>query len=103
MTIRGATDLQDAATRAEDVDESYRVISVDTVRAPAGCSGADWLSYRIAQGKNEITGYRRGSLTSVSAEVATIVAGLNSRREWRKPEGKAKRRAARTPLAEEPK
>lgn len=95
--------MQDAATRAEDVDESYRVISVDTVRAPAGCSGADWLSYRIAQGKNEITGYRRGSLTSVSAEVATIVAGLNSRREWRKPEGKAKRRAARTPLAEAPK
>ena len=87
--------VQDAATNAEAAKQRYRVISIDAVRAPEGCTGADWLSYRIAQGINEITGYRRGSLESVSADVDTIVAALNSRREWRKPESKVYRRGAR--------
>lgn len=68
----------------ESADESYRVVSIDAVRAPEGCTGGDWLVYRIAQGTNDITGYRRGSLKSVSAEVASIVTALNARRNWGK-------------------
>jgi hypothetical protein len=36
--------------------------------------------YEIAQGTNLITGYRRGDLPSVTAEVEKIVVGLNERR-----------------------
>jgi hypothetical protein len=78
------------------VDESYRLLSVESVRAPEGCAGRDWFVYRIAQGANEITGYRRGERAAVSAEVETIVAGLNGRRSWAKskPTSRAQRRAA---------
>jgi hypothetical protein len=65
-------------------DDRYRVISIDAVRAPEGCSGSDWHSYRIAQGDNGITGYRRGDLARVTADVETIVTALNGRRRWAK-------------------
>jgi hypothetical protein len=83
-------------TAADAPDESYRLVSVETVRAPEGCSGKDWFVYRIAQGANEITGYRRGERAAVNSEVETIVAGLNGRRSWAKskPSSKAQRRAA---------
>jgi hypothetical protein len=77
-------------------DESYRLVSVEAVSAPEGCAGRDWFVYRIAQGANEITGYRRGERAAVNAEVETIVAGLNGRRSWAKskPSSRAQRRAA---------
>jgi hypothetical protein len=77
-------------------DESYRLLSIESVHAPEGCAGRDWFVYRIAQGANEITGYRRGERAAVSAEVETIVAGLNGRRSWAKskPTSRAQRRAA---------
>jgi len=65
-------------------DETYRLISIDAVRAPEGCAGSDWHIYRIAQGRNAITGYRRGDLVRVTAEVETIVTALNGRRQWTK-------------------
>ena len=89
-----APGAQAVATSREPADERYRVISIGAVRAPEGCAGADWLSYRITQGSNEITGYRRGTLESVRAVVDTIVAALNSRRDWGKSEPKSHRRVA---------
>jgi hypothetical protein len=76
--------------------ESYRLISIDAVHAPDGCMGSDWHIYRITQGDNGITGYRRGDLARVTAEVETIVIGLNGRREWTKTKAPSKhqRRAA---------
>jgi hypothetical protein len=75
----------DSRPAGEGGDEDrYRVISIDAVRAPEGCSGSDWHSYRIAQGENGITGYRRGDLARVTADVETIVTALNSRRHWAK-------------------
>jgi hypothetical protein len=80
---------------ANDVDrERYLLVSVEAANAPEGCSGADWFIYRIAQGTNAITGYRRGHRTAVSTEVEKIVAGLNDRRAWSRPSSKAQRRAA---------
>jgi hypothetical protein len=65
-------------------DEVYRILSIVAVRAPEGCLGNDWHVYRIARGENGITGYRRGNLAGVTAEVETIVTGLNGRRQWTK-------------------
>jgi hypothetical protein len=82
---------------AADADsERFRLISIGSARAPSGCSGQDWLVYRIAQGTNIITGYRRGELKTASAEVETIVTSLNERRvsAKQKPGRKAGRGAA---------
>lgn len=60
--------------------ERYRLVSIEAARTPDGCAGRDWFVYRILQGVNAITGYRQGSRAQVSAEVETILAGLNGRR-----------------------
>src|SRR5262245_55124218 len=60
--------------------EAFRLVSITSVRAPSGCEGRDWLLYRIAQGPNVITGYRRGDLKTANAEVEKIVTSLNERR-----------------------
>jgi hypothetical protein len=77
-------------------DECYRIVSIDAVRAPEGCSGGNWHIYRIAQGDNGITGYRRGDTAGVRGEVELIVAALNDRRQWTKSKEllKSQRRAA---------
>ena len=74
--------------------ETYSVVSIEPVPAPEGCAGADWFVYRIGDGVNGITGYRCGTRAAVSAEVETIVAGLNDRRSRVKPASRAQRRAA---------
>lgn len=75
----------DSGRLHESADEQrYRLISIDAVCAPKGCIGSDWHSYRIAQGDNGITGYRRGDLARVKADVETIMSALNGRRYWAK-------------------
>jgi hypothetical protein len=61
-------------------EESYRLVALEHAHAPEGHTGRDWLIYRIAQGNNVITGYRRGDLRAATADVERIVAGLNERR-----------------------
>ena len=88
---------QDVAPSADESDEErYRVISIESAPAPEGCAGRDWFVYRITQGGNAITGYRRGTRETVSADVDTIVTSLNGRRQWSKskPLAKARGRAA---------
>jgi hypothetical protein len=65
-------------------DEPYRVVSVESVATPDGCAGRDWFVYRITQGTNGITGYRRGNRESVRGDAETIVVALNERREGKK-------------------
>ena len=69
---------EDAA--AEFAAQGFRVVSIAVTKAPTGCVGSDWLIYRIEQGINVITGYRRGDPKTVRAEVDKIVEGLNERR-----------------------
>ena len=88
-----ATPVEDANAANAD-RERYRLISVEGAPAPEGCAGADWFVYRIAQGANEITGYRSGTRENVLAQVDIIVAGLNDRRSRIKPSSKAQRRSA---------
>jgi hypothetical protein len=67
------------ASSGDVIVESYRLLSIDPTAAPSGDANDDWLMYRIAQGKSVVTGYRRGSRSSVSAEVERIVIALNER------------------------
>jgi hypothetical protein len=85
-----------AASDETSDDERYRLVSIEAVRAPEGCTGGDWHIYRIVQGDNGITGYRCGDLARVRTEVETIVTELNGRRQWTKSKApsKSKRRAA---------
>ena len=93
-----AIDANDGVSGRDDTpdEERYRLVSIDVARAPEDCVGEDWLVYRIAQGKNGITGYRQGSLEHVTAEVQSIVIALNGRRLWTKAQSpsKSQRRAA---------
>lgn len=83
--------------RARDgMVEGYRLVSIDPAAAPAGEASDDWLVYRIVQGKNMITGYRRGTRHSVQAEVERIVIALNDRLLVR---GQPYRSAGRPPKA----
>ena len=92
----------EAALPLKNADDAcYRLVSIDAVRAPEGCTGGDWHLYRIARGDDGITGYRRGDLRSVTAGVETIVEGLNGRRQWAKGKvpPKTQRRVAAAMMA----
>jgi len=93
-----AIDANDGAPVGEEsLDaERYRLVSIDIAHAPDDCAGENWMVYRIAQGKNGITGYRQGSLEHVRTEVQSIVTALNGRRLWTKTQSTSKshRRAA---------
>lgn len=80
-----------AAAAADEDDERFRLISVTSTSTPSGCTGRDWFVYRIAQGQNEITGYRQGDLKTVRAEVEQVVVSLNERRVTKKERSGAKR------------
>lgn len=62
----------------------FELVSIDETKPPRGSEGSDWFCYRIAQGKNMITGYRRGSLRTVKRDVKTIIVGLNERRSGKR-------------------
>jgi hypothetical protein len=92
-----AADTHGGAAGDDSADaERYRLLSIDSAHAPEGCTGENWFIYRIVQGRNGITGFRRGSLECVSADVQSIVTALNGRRQWTKSKAtsKSQRRAA---------
>ena len=60
--------------------EKYEVVSVKPADAPRGTVGTDWHCYVIEQGKNNIRGYRQGSIDTVTRAVDEIVVRLNERR-----------------------
>jgi hypothetical protein len=85
------------ANSTDESDESFRLVSIVATRTPSGCAGKDWLEYRITQGHNLITGYRRGDLGSATAAIEQIVIGLNERRVWAK--SRTRPRPGRPPAA----
>ena len=58
---------------------AYRLVDIEPTRPPDGASG-EWFTYRIAQGRNMIRGYKSGNRFSVTADVEQIVDVLNERR-----------------------
>ena len=89
---------------AADEGEAFRLVAIKHAPTPEGCVGRDWLVYKIAQGSNVITGYRRGDLPAATADVERIVIGLNERRVASKgrPGPKPKPPAATSPQAAPP-
>lgn len=75
---RGVARVYAPADRPDPGD--FVFLSIVKVDAPAGCTGVNWLHYRIGQGPNVIDGYRRGTFDSVSEHVDTVVSALNERR-----------------------
>jgi hypothetical protein len=69
----------DASASRDVAVVPYLLVSIDASPGPSGDAGTDWLVYRISQGPNMVTGYRRGSRQSVVAEVERIVTALNER------------------------
>ena len=92
------TDASAAGAPSDDSadGERYRLLSIHAVRTPKECTGSDRHVYRIAQGHNGITGYRRGDLACVRVEIESIVTALDVRRRWAKytPSAKSQRLAA---------
>jgi hypothetical protein len=85
-------------------EEAYKLVAIEPVRTPEGCTGRDWHVYRISQGENLITGYRQGDLRAATSEVERIVVGLNERRVASKgrPGPKPKAAAGAAPPAAAP-
>ena len=62
------------------IEEKYGIVSVEPVKPPRGMAGTDWHCYVIEQGKNNIRGFRQGSIDTVTRAVEEIVDRLNERR-----------------------
>ncbi len=77
-SLNASLPIEAAAEVAKSDD--YRLVSIRHATAPSGASGKDWHVYSIAQGTNLITGYRQGTIASVTEDVERIVSGLNERR-----------------------
>jgi len=60
--------------------EAYAIVSIEPSEAPENTEGSDWHCYVIAQGPNEIRGFRQGKRKAVTLDVEEIVARLNERR-----------------------
>ncbi len=91
-----------SATSGAPEPEAFRLVDIRPGRPPEGCVGRDWLVYQIAQGRNLITGYRRGDLLAATADVERIIVGLNERRVTSKNRpGPKPKPAARTPAPAE--
>jgi len=62
----------------------YEIVSIKRAEPPPDGKGANWYRYVIAfEGSNSITGYRQGSLKSVTSGVVQMIAQLNER-HWNK-------------------
>jgi hypothetical protein len=64
--------------------DPYELVSIRSVPAPAGATGAGWHRYEINQGQNKIVGYRDGGIGEVTIAVEAIVLQLNERRRHRR-------------------
>ena len=78
MTTSSPTAPAANAPRAESSSD-FVLVSIDRSAGPEGSEG-NWVHYKIAQGPNVVSGYRRGTIAIVKAHVEAIVCALNDRR-----------------------
>jgi hypothetical protein len=62
----------------------YETATIEPAEPPEGGIGKNWFRYTITQGRNTITGYRRGTMRTVKRDVNAIVVELNERRSGRR-------------------
>jgi len=73
-----------ARKRPNAMGQHYEIVSIRRTEPPPDGKGSNWCRYVIAfEGSNSITGYRQGSLKSVTSGLIEMVAVLNER-HWNK-------------------
>ena len=73
-----------AKTDESGVGDPFELSGVDPIEPPVDGDTGKWCKYTIIQGKNVITGYKKGSRTAVTKAAKVIVADLNERRFGRR-------------------
>ena len=63
-----------------EVDTQKFVIeTIEKSEPPKGISGTNWFRYIVGQGGHKITGFKTGTLKSVTEHVEIFIDGLNER------------------------
>lgn len=57
----------------------FEIESIEKCEAPTGMAGKNWYQYVVGQQGSQITGYKSGTLKSVTRHVEEFIAGLNDR------------------------
>lgn len=78
QTLRAAQPAADASARS---GARFRVGRVERAPGPQGDGDADWHRYVLENGRNSITGLRRGSLRQVTEHARRLAQDLNERHD----------------------
>lgn len=78
---RGALRAARPAGGAGADGNRFRVGRVEPVSVPNGGGGEDWHRYVLENGRNSITGLRRGSLRQVTDHARRLARDLNERHD----------------------
>lgn len=63
----------------EWVRSKFEIESIEKCEPPKGMAGGTWYQYIVGQQGSKITGYKSGTLKSVTKHVEEFIAGLNDR------------------------
>lgn len=63
----------------EWLSSRFEIKSIGRCEPPTGIIGGDWYQYIVGQEESRITGYKSGTLESVTEHVEEFIAGLNDR------------------------
>ncbi len=80
--LRAAQPAGDAAATPPRAGSRFRVGRVERTSVPnGGGGGEDWCRYVLENGRNSITGLRRGSLPQVTEHAQRLAQDLNERHD----------------------
>lgn len=57
----------------------FEIERIEKCPTPDGMAGGNWYQYVVGQQGNQITGYKSGTLKSVTQHVEEFITGLNER------------------------
>lgn len=57
----------------------FKIKLIEKIAAPKGMVGENWYRYIVAQNGRDITGFKTGTLKSVTEHVEIFTEGLNER------------------------
>ena len=66
-------------TDEEQVSPRFEIERIEKCPAPKGVPGENWYQYIVGQKGSQITGYKSGTLNSVTQHVMEFIEGLNER------------------------
>lgn len=63
----------------ESNKSSFTIMAIEKSDPPKDMAGKDWYRYIVRQKKRNITGFKTGTLESVTEHVESFTEGLNER------------------------